>query len=332
MVKHIVLWKIKDGEDKQQNMTRMAEMLTDLVGKIDGLEGVEMGYNFNTNSDYDIVLYATLRNTASLRYYQNHPLHVACKDFIGTIAVDRTAVDYFYEEGSALTLPSDAVVNDPYMPSQTEQAPFTLPELSNNDEQSHFTEQVQEDTPLLSQEEQPKLNFDTPIATNEKVVFPDLSAAPEQPYHEQTGFNDEPPTLESYNLHNEGNGEPNEQFSYIKNDSTMEQKVASAEVEPVAPPMPFGQNQVYTQSEVPPYGQPVMQNVAFGAPISEPQPMRFADLAPEEPPKSLNFSDIPQEEPKPMRFSDMPQEEPKPMRFSDMPQEEPKPMRFSDMP
>ena len=42
MVKHIVLWKIKDSADKQQNIDRMIEMLTSLVGKIDGLVSVEM--------------------------------------------------------------------------------------------------------------------------------------------------------------------------------------------------------------------------------------------------------------------------------------------------
>ncbi|MGN1457542.1 MAG: Dabb family protein, partial [Acutalibacteraceae bacterium] len=73
MVKHIVLWKIKDDDNKQKNIDLMIEMLTSLVGKIDGLVGIEMGYNFDVSSEYDVVLYATFKNAVALKYYQNHP-------------------------------------------------------------------------------------------------------------------------------------------------------------------------------------------------------------------------------------------------------------------
>ena len=85
MVKHIVLWKINDDSQKQANMGKMIEMLTSLVGRIEGLVSIEMGYNFNTASKYDVVLYATFKNAAALRYYQNHPEHVKCKKFIQSI-------------------------------------------------------------------------------------------------------------------------------------------------------------------------------------------------------------------------------------------------------
>ena len=99
MVKHIVLWKIRDDDRKQQNIDQMIDMLTSLVGKVEGLVSMEMGYNFNTGSDYDVVLYAAFKNSAALKYYQNHPEHLKCKDFIGSISVGRTAADYFFEEG-----------------------------------------------------------------------------------------------------------------------------------------------------------------------------------------------------------------------------------------
>ena len=113
MVKHIVFWKIKDSNDKQQNIDHMIDMLTNLVGKIDGLVSVEMGYNFNTSSDYDVVLYAALKNAAALKYYQNHPEHIKCKDFIEKITEARVAADYFYEEEITQSRPFDEVPDAP---------------------------------------------------------------------------------------------------------------------------------------------------------------------------------------------------------------------------
>ena len=92
MVKHIVLWKLKDDPDKQQNIDLMIEMLKALVGQVEGLVSIEMGYDFNPASDYDVALYATLKTPAALRHYQNHPAHVKCKEFIGMVNSYETAI------------------------------------------------------------------------------------------------------------------------------------------------------------------------------------------------------------------------------------------------
>ena len=120
MVKHIVLWKVKDSAEKQQNIERMTTMLNALVGKIEGLVSVELGYNFNTSSDYDVVLYATLKSASALRRYQNHPEHVKCKDFIGSITESRVAADYFYDEETAAAPP---YIEDEDIPAETQAAP-----------------------------------------------------------------------------------------------------------------------------------------------------------------------------------------------------------------
>ena len=120
MVKHIVLWKVKDSAEKQQNIERMTTMLNALVGKIEGLVSVELGYNFNTSSDYDVVLYATLKSASALRRYQNHPEHVKCKDFIGSITESRVAADYFYDEETAVAPP---YIEDEDIPAETQAVP-----------------------------------------------------------------------------------------------------------------------------------------------------------------------------------------------------------------
>ncbi len=113
MVKHIVLWKLRDDADKQKNMDRMISELTSLVGKIEGLVSIEMGYNFNTANDYDVVLYAAFKNAAALKYYQTHPEHVKCKDFIEGITVARIAADYCFDEGVLEARPYNEVPDAP---------------------------------------------------------------------------------------------------------------------------------------------------------------------------------------------------------------------------
>ena len=123
MVKHIVFWKVKDNAEKQQNIDRMIDMLKSLVGKIEGLISVEVGYNFNHSSDYDVVLYASFTNPSALKYYQNHPEHLKCKDFISQVTVDRTCADYFFESNmTAETEPTE-------IPESAEETPAT-PEVT----------------------------------------------------------------------------------------------------------------------------------------------------------------------------------------------------------
>lgn len=104
MLRHIVFWKIKDNEDKEKNMERMVKMLYSLDGKIKGLESIELGYSFDQPSEYDVVLYAIFKSPSALKFYQNHPEHVKCKEFISGIAVKRACVDYVPEDPEFLTL------------------------------------------------------------------------------------------------------------------------------------------------------------------------------------------------------------------------------------
>ena len=124
MVKHIVLWKIRDDDQKQKNIDHMVDILTSLVGKIEGLVSMEMGYNFNEGSEYDVALYATFKNTAALKYYQKHPEHLKCKEFVHSVAVGRTAADYFLEEAVRKARPFDKV---PDAPADNEPLPDVKP-------------------------------------------------------------------------------------------------------------------------------------------------------------------------------------------------------------
>ncbi len=98
MVKHIVFWNVKqevNGETKEQIMLRMKKMLEALNGQIPGLLKAEVGIDKNRSAAaFDICLYSEFPDWESLSFYQDHPLHVACKDYIGTVAKERAVCDY----------------------------------------------------------------------------------------------------------------------------------------------------------------------------------------------------------------------------------------------
>jgi len=93
MIKHIVFWQIKDELEKQIVMPKMKEMLLSLVGKIDGLKSMEVGFNYN-GGEYDIALYSVFENKEALAVYANHPDHLVVKKYVHACIKGRTAVDY----------------------------------------------------------------------------------------------------------------------------------------------------------------------------------------------------------------------------------------------
>ncbi|HVN48196.1 MAG TPA: Dabb family protein [Bacteroidota bacterium] len=98
MIKHIVVWKLKnfaEGGSKQKNALKVKELLESMHGKIPGLHHIEVGINFtNEENAGDIVLYSELDSREALDAYQNHPAHVAVKDFIKNVRSERQVIDY----------------------------------------------------------------------------------------------------------------------------------------------------------------------------------------------------------------------------------------------
>lgn len=97
MIKHIVMWKLKDeahGNNKAMNARLIKEKLEALNGQVDGLLKLEVGLDFLGNGNFDVVLYSELSKKEDLDAYQNHPLHQAVLPFIREAVMDRKAVDY----------------------------------------------------------------------------------------------------------------------------------------------------------------------------------------------------------------------------------------------
>lgn len=98
MVKHIVLWRLKDfaeGADKASNAGHIKVGLERLQGRIPGLVSIEVGVNFEPSSAaFDVALYSVFESPEALAAYQKHPEHASVADFIAKVRTERVLVDY----------------------------------------------------------------------------------------------------------------------------------------------------------------------------------------------------------------------------------------------
>jgi hypothetical protein len=98
MIKHIVMWKLKEyaeGADKKQNALKMKELLMGLNDKIDSIVHIEVGININrSEAAYDVVLYSEFSDSEGLNTYQKHEEHLKVAAFIKAVVQDRVVVDY----------------------------------------------------------------------------------------------------------------------------------------------------------------------------------------------------------------------------------------------
>jgi quinol monooxygenase YgiN len=96
MVKHIVVWRVKDTPaSKLANAQEIKRLLEGMRGRIPGLLMLEVGINFVEDPlASDCVLYSEFADRAALLVYQTHPVHEAVKAGIRALSVERRVVDY----------------------------------------------------------------------------------------------------------------------------------------------------------------------------------------------------------------------------------------------
>ena len=91
MVKHIVLYTLKEGVDKKDAVELIASVLVPLVGKIPGLRHMEVKQAFN---GMDYALYSEFDSREDLAAYAVHPLHLEAKEHFHHLLATRVAADY----------------------------------------------------------------------------------------------------------------------------------------------------------------------------------------------------------------------------------------------
>lgn len=91
MIRHIVMWKLRDKADAGP----LKERLEALNGMIPGLLHLECGIDFlASEQSADLVLLADLEDREALDGYQHHPEHQAVVPLVRAAATSRTVVDY----------------------------------------------------------------------------------------------------------------------------------------------------------------------------------------------------------------------------------------------
>ena len=91
MVRHIVLYTLKEGLDKDAAVALIASKLEPLVGKIPGLLKMEVCRCF---AGCDYALYSEFEREEDVPAYRAHPLHQEAKSHFHHLLNTRISADY----------------------------------------------------------------------------------------------------------------------------------------------------------------------------------------------------------------------------------------------
>ena len=91
MVKHIVVYTLKEGVDKDAAVQIVRENLEPLVGKIPGLLKMEVRRCF---AGVDYALYSEFEKPEDVAAYRAHPLHQEAKSHFHHMLQTRVSADY----------------------------------------------------------------------------------------------------------------------------------------------------------------------------------------------------------------------------------------------
>ena len=92
MIRHIVMWKFKEGEEARKQ--QFFAGLRGLYGVIPELKYMELAENIGGSSNYDAVLVSDFESLEALQTYKDDPRHKAVSALCKSIRIDRTCVDY----------------------------------------------------------------------------------------------------------------------------------------------------------------------------------------------------------------------------------------------
>ena len=98
MVKHIILWQLKDELSAEEKETVKADIkagLEGLAGQIPGLIEIKVQTESRASSNADLMLDSSFEDEASLKGYAVHPAHVAVADgVVRPNAKTRVCIDF----------------------------------------------------------------------------------------------------------------------------------------------------------------------------------------------------------------------------------------------
>ena len=92
MIKHVVCFKLKDGESKE----KAKEVLLSMKGNVPMLKGIEVGIDFlGSECSFDVYLSVLLNDKDALNDYQNDSYHVSVvKKHMHSVVEKSVAIDF----------------------------------------------------------------------------------------------------------------------------------------------------------------------------------------------------------------------------------------------
>lgn len=98
MVKHVILWNLKDElseEEKSSVKKGIKEGLEGLKGQVPGLLEIKVNIDYLPSSNAEVMLDSTLESEEALKAYAVHPAHVAVADSkVRPFTKSRVCMDY----------------------------------------------------------------------------------------------------------------------------------------------------------------------------------------------------------------------------------------------
>ena len=91
MVKHIVLYTLKEEVNKEEAVGIIASVLEPLVGQIPGLLHMEVRRCY---AGMDYALYSEFETAEDVANYRDHPLHQEAKSHFHHMLQTRVSADY----------------------------------------------------------------------------------------------------------------------------------------------------------------------------------------------------------------------------------------------
>ena len=98
MIKHIVMWKLKDeaeGADRLANAQEMKRRLDECASIVPGILHFEVALaQPGLEATYDVILNSAFESRDALEAYANHPTHKALMPLFKTVRDERQCMDY----------------------------------------------------------------------------------------------------------------------------------------------------------------------------------------------------------------------------------------------
>lgn len=98
MIKHVILWQLKDelsDDQKQRVQEEIKSGLEGLAGKVPGLLEIHVQIDKLESSNADVLLDSTLESVEALQGYAVHPEHVKVADEkVRPFTKSRVCMDY----------------------------------------------------------------------------------------------------------------------------------------------------------------------------------------------------------------------------------------------